>query len=46
MQWFVAVLRKHAVFEGRAQRAEYWYFVLFALLITIALSIVDSAMGM
>lgn len=46
MQWFVAALGKYAVFEGRAQRAEYWTFVLFALLITIALSLVDIAMGM
>ena len=29
MSWFLAVLNKYAVFSGRAQRAEYWYFIFF-----------------
>lgn len=29
MNWFLAVLKKYAVFSGRAQRAEYWYFFCF-----------------
>lgn len=45
MSWFLAVLKKYAVFEGRAQRAEYWYFILFYLLIYIGLSIVDGVTG-
>ncbi len=46
MNWFLAALRKYADFSGRAQRAEYWYFVLFYLLIFIGLSIVDAALGL
>lgn len=29
MDWYLAVLRKYAVFEGRARRKEYWMFTLF-----------------
>ena len=46
MKWFLLVLKKYADFSGRAQRAEYWYFTLFCFLISIALTIVDGAMGL
>lgn len=45
MSWFLAALQKYATFSGRAQRAEYWYFVLFYLLIVLVLSIVDAFTG-
>lgn len=45
MDWYVTVLKKYAVFSGRAQRAEYWYFILFNLLVMIGLAIVDSTTG-
>jgi len=45
MNWYIEVLKKYAVFTGRAQRAEYWYFALFNLLIMIALTVVDSLLG-
>ena len=37
MDWYLSVLKKYAVFTGRAQRAEYWYFILFNVLAMIAL---------
>src|SRR5664280_982085 len=45
MNWFVLALKKYAVFSGRAQRSEYWFFVLFNLLINVALSIADRSLG-
>ncbi len=33
---------KYATFLGRARRAEYWWFVLFNILVNIALNIVDG----
>jgi uncharacterized membrane protein YhaH (DUF805 family) len=45
MNWFLVVLKKYATFSGRAQRAEYWYFLLFSSLIVIALSVIDSITG-
>ncbi len=29
MSWYLEVLKKYAVFEGRARRKEYWFFSLF-----------------
>jgi uncharacterized membrane protein YhaH (DUF805 family) len=29
MEWFISALKKYAVFSGRAQRKEYWFFILF-----------------
>jgi uncharacterized membrane protein YhaH (DUF805 family) len=33
--------RNYVTFSGRASRSEYWYWVLFALLVAIAGSIID-----
>jgi uncharacterized membrane protein YhaH (DUF805 family) len=46
MNWVLECLKKYAVFSGRAQRAEYWYFSLFYTLILIGLAIVDIATGL
>lgn len=45
MNWFMTVLRKYAVFEGRARRREYWFFVLFYILISVVLAVVDRMLG-
>ena len=45
MNWYIEVLKKYAVFNGRARRKEYWYFVLFSMLISIVLAIMDGATG-
>lgn len=43
MNYYLSVLKKYAVFSGRAQRAEYWYFILFNLLIALALGVLAAA---
>lgn len=45
MHWYVDVLKKYAVFSGRARRQEYWMFFLFNVIISIVLAIIDGAMG-
>ncbi len=45
MNEYVSVLKKYAVFDGRAARKEFWMFTLISLLITIGLSIVDNILG-
>jgi uncharacterized membrane protein YhaH (DUF805 family) len=45
MNWFLAALKKYAVFSGRSRRSEYWYFVLFYFLICVVLAIVDMMAG-
>ncbi len=34
MNYYISALKKYATFGGRAQRAEYWYFFLFNLIIS------------
>ena len=45
MDWYIQVLKKYAVFSGRARRKEYWFFVLFNILISVGLSFVDGMLG-
>ncbi len=45
MNWYLEVLKKYAVFGGRARRKEYWYFFLFNTLISIGLMIIDGVTG-
>lgn len=40
MNWYLEVLKKYAVFEGRARRKEYWFFFLFNITISIVLELV------
>lgn len=46
MNYYIEVLKKYAVFEGRARRSEYWYFVLFNTLISLGLTILDESAGL
>ena len=46
MEWFMKALRQYAVFTGRARRKEYWFFVLFYILIAIGLGFIDSVLGL
>ena len=45
MNWYLEVLRKYAVFKGRSRRKEYWYFILFSILISIVLAVIDTVTG-
>jgi uncharacterized membrane protein YhaH (DUF805 family) len=40
MSYYVAVLKKYATFGGRARRKEFWFFVLFNMIISIVLGYV------
>jgi uncharacterized membrane protein YhaH (DUF805 family) len=40
-----SVLSQYAGFGGRARRAEYWWFALFSVIVGIATSILDVALG-
>lgn len=43
MHWYIDVLKKYAVFSGRARRTEYWVFNLFNVAISIVLFMVGRA---
>ena len=42
MNYYIKVLENYTTFTGRANRNEYWYFVLFNFLISIGISIIAS----
>ncbi len=39
------VQNRYAQFTGRATRSEFWYFMLFSMIVSIILSILDSVLG-
>lgn len=43
MSWFLEVLKKYAVFSGRARRKEYWMYTLFVGIIYVVLSVLSVA---
>jgi uncharacterized membrane protein YhaH (DUF805 family) len=45
MNWYITVLKKYAVFNGRARRKEFWMFVLFNLIFSAVLNIIDYVIG-
>ena len=46
MSWYLEVLKKYAVFNGRARRQEYWMFVLVNTAIAMVLAFIDSQIGL
>jgi len=46
MNWYLEVLKKYAVFTGRARRKEYWYFFLFNIIISFVLGLIEGLLGM
>ena len=45
MDWYLAVLRKYAVFDGRARRKEYWMFCLVSILVSLAIGFASGFVG-
>lgn len=43
MSEFITCLKKYATFQGRARRKEYWFFILFSMLLGIGAAIMDAA---
>ncbi|MDV9190183.1 DUF805 domain-containing protein [Streptomyces sp. SR27] len=45
MNWYLDVLKKYAVFNGRARRQEFWMFFLFNAIAAIIIMVVDMAIS-
>ncbi len=45
MSWYITVLKKYAVFSGRARRKEYWMFCLFNVIVSFGLGLVLGFTG-
>ena len=42
MSWYLEALKKFAVFSGRSRRKEYWYFMLFNIVVIYVLEGIDA----
>lgn len=45
MNWYIGVLKNYVGFSGRARRTEFWMFVLFNVIVSVILSIIDRLIG-
>ena len=45
MDEYVAVLKKYAVFSGRARRREYWMFILINVIVAVVLGLIEAFAG-
>lgn len=45
MNWYIEVLKKYAIFKGRAGRKEFWIFSLISFIITVVLMNIDFAIN-
>lgn len=45
VNWYFEVIKKYAVFGGRARRKEYWTFNLYNIIISFALAFIEGLMG-
>jgi uncharacterized membrane protein YhaH (DUF805 family) len=39
------LMQKYANFSGRAMRSEYWWYTLFAVVVSVVLYLIDSMLG-
>jgi len=46
MNWYLEVIKKYAVFNGRARRKEYWMFFLFNLIFAFVIGIIGGVIRM
>ena len=44
--WKKVVLENYANFDGRARRAEFWWYFLANLIISVVLNIIDAVIGL
>lgn len=45
MKYYLLAFKNYAKFNGRSNRPEYWYFVLFHIIFAIAAIVIDMSMG-
>lgn len=46
MEWMILPFKRFFDFKGRSRRKEYWMYVLFVILVSIALMILDGLLGL
>jgi uncharacterized membrane protein YhaH (DUF805 family) len=46
MEWYLKALKNYAGFSGRAQRKEYWFYVLFYIVFGVVVAFVEGLLGL
>jgi len=46
IEWMTMPLKRYADFQGRSRRKEYWFFVLFIIIVAVVLGLVEGILGM
>jgi uncharacterized membrane protein YhaH (DUF805 family) len=46
MKYYLLGLKNYAVFKGRSNRSEYWYFTLFHIIFAIVAILLDFSLGL
>ncbi|MDQ0493805.1 MULTISPECIES: DUF805 domain-containing protein [Paenibacillus] len=46
MQWYLKGLQNYVGFQGRARRTEYWMFVLFNVIASFIIGLIDGLFGL
>ena len=45
MNWYLKAFKQYATFSGRAQRSEFWFFILFYMIGFSVLTVIDTFIG-
>jgi len=45
MEWMLLPLKRYAEFSGRSRRMEFWMWVLFSVIVSIVLNVIDGILG-
>ncbi len=45
MKWYILAFKKYAQFSGRSHRQEYWMFILFYFIFSVAARLLDGIVG-
>jgi uncharacterized membrane protein YhaH (DUF805 family) len=46
MEWYLKAIKNYVGFTGRSRRKEFWMFVLFNLIFSIAAAVLDNVAGL
>lgn len=46
MEWYLKAVKNYVGFSGRAQRKEYWMYILFYVIFGIVVAIVENVVGL
>ena len=46
MEWMLMPLKRYAQFSGRSRRKEYWMFMLFVIIASVLIGIVEGILGL